>query len=129
MENSTLPAPIFLIAPPAAAAVFAQTLGRAAGVANAGGRVEPAITAQIGIRTGEHSRLTAADATPEIVAAIRAEVAALADGKRLLDDSESNIGRISFLHAVFPEAAFVWVFREPHRAVYDPGDTRPSTPQ
>ncbi|MFP5246207.1 MAG: TIGR03032 family protein, partial [Thermoanaerobaculia bacterium] len=70
----------------------------------------------------------AEDATPDAIAAIRQQAAALANGTRLLDVSQRNVLRAGFLAAVFPEASFVWVYREPHRAVYDPRETEPPTP-
>jgi uncharacterized protein (TIGR03032 family) len=40
-------------------------------------------------------------------------------GTRLLDASPSNMLRVPFLHALFPDATFVYVFRDPRRAIHD----------
>jgi len=124
MDNANIPAPIFLIAPPPAATVLLQALGHAEGVADSAGRIDGIIDRQCGLR----ARLTAADASPDAMAAIREEVAAIANGKQLADASPNNALRVAFLHEVFPDAAFVWVFREPLKSVYDPRDTSPLSP-
>ncbi len=116
--NANIPAPIFIVAPPVPAALLGQTLGRAEGVI-----VPDGFNELVTVHCGERERLTAADATPEVIAAIREGTETLAAGKRLLDASPHNLQRIPFLHAVFPEAAFVWIFREAVRAVYDPRDS------
>src|SRR5438067_5453431 len=60
--------PIFVVAPPrSGGAVLAETLARSAGIIDGRGRIEAAIDA----RCGGRDRLTAADATPEVVAALR----------------------------------------------------------
>ena len=99
--------PVFIVAPlGSGGALLADALARSAGVVGAGGRIEAAIEA----RCGGRERLTAADATPEIAAALRADLAS--DG-RLLDASPRHALRVPFLHAVFPDGTFVYVFREP----------------
>jgi uncharacterized protein (TIGR03032 family) len=125
METVNIPPPIFVLAPPAAAEIFEQTLGRSEDVFPSDGRLDALIAAH-GL---DRPQLTAADATTEIIAAIRGEIAKVAEGKRLLDTSMRNSFRTTFLLAVFPEAAFVWIFREPLRAVYDPRDTNPLPPE
>src|SRR5437764_784907 len=108
--------PVFMVAPlRSGGAQLADALARSAGAIAARGRIDAAIEA----RCGERERLTAADATPEIVTALRAE---LASDARLLDASPRHASRVPFLHAVFPDGTFVYVFREPRRAVYDLGD-------
>ncbi len=117
-------APIFIVAPPVSAALLSQVLGRVEGLVSAGERIDAAIAAHF----GDRARLTAADATPDVVTAIREQAARLAGDGRLLDLSPRNAQRVLFLRAVFPEAAIVWVFREPLRAVYDPRETSPLSP-
>ncbi|HEX3580944.1 MAG TPA: sulfotransferase, partial [Thermoanaerobaculia bacterium] len=110
--------PIFVVAPlRSGGAVLAETLARSNGVIDVRGRIDAAIDAHFGGR----ERLIAADATPEVVAALRAE---LASDARLLDASPRHASRVPFLHAVFPGATFVYVYREPRRAIYDLGDVR-----
>jgi len=108
--------PVFIIAPLRfGGALLADALARSAGGLAARGRIDAAIKA----RCGERERLTAADSTPEIVAALRAD---LASGARLLDASPRHASRVPFLQAVFPDGRFVYVYREPRRAVYDLGN-------
>ncbi|MEA2417191.1 MAG: hypothetical protein QOI58_3848 [Thermoanaerobaculia bacterium] len=108
--------PVFIIAPlRSGGALLADALARSAGGLAVRGRIDAAIKA----RCGERERLTAADATPEIVAALRAD---LASDARLLDASPRHASRVPFLQAVFPDGRFVYVYREPRRAVYDLGN-------
>lgn len=108
--------PIFIVAPlRSGGAVLAETLARSNGVIDARGRIDAAIDAHF----ADRDRLAAADATPEVVAALRAE---LSSDARLLDASPRHASRVPFLHAVFPGATFVYIYREPRRAVRDFGD-------
>ena len=108
--------PIFIVAPPrSGGALLIEALERSAEVIVAAGRMDAVISAQC----GERERLTAADATPDVVTALRAESSNIAGESRLLDASPRNPLRVPFLHAVFPAATFVYVYREPRRAVHD----------
>jgi uncharacterized protein (TIGR03032 family) len=98
--------PVFIVAPlRSGGALLADALARSAGGIVAQGRIDAAIEA----RCGGRERLTAADATPEIVAALRAE---LASDARLLDASPRHALRVPFLHAVFSDGTFVYVHRD-----------------
>lgn len=71
---------------------------------------------------GEDSnRREAADATPATAERIRAELRALDPGAgaagRAVDASPRNSLRVPFLDAVFPDASFVYVYREPRETV------------
>ena len=111
--------PVFIVAPlRSGGARLVDALAFSAGVIDARGRIDAAIEA----RCGKRERLTAADATPEIVAALRAELASEA---RLLDASPRHALRLPFLNAVFPDATFVYVYREPRRAVDDEESAQP----
>lgn len=104
-----MPDPIFVVAPlRSGGAVLAETLGRST----------CAIDAAIDAQCGGRDRVTAADATPEVIAALRA---AAASDARLIDASPRHASRVPFLHTVFPEATFVYVYREPRRAIHDLG--------
>jgi uncharacterized protein (TIGR03032 family) len=106
--------PIFIVAPPrSGSALLVESIGRSPGVI----QVPGAIDAVIGYR----DRLTAADATPEIVDAL----SKLAGPSRLLDASPRNLLRVPFLHAIFPDATFVYIYREPRRAVHEMGSDVP----
>ena len=73
----------------------------------------------------DSNRLTAADADPATAAAVRAGfLARLRDrdgqplpagrtGIRLLEKTPKNALRIPFLRAVFPDALFIYLYREP----------------
>jgi uncharacterized protein (TIGR03032 family) len=108
--------PIFVVAPPrSGGALLVDALRQSDGLVVVPGAVEAAIAA----RCGERERLEAADATPEVAAALREELSRVAGGSRLVDDSPRNLLRVPFLHAVFPEATFVYLYREPRRAVFE----------
>ena len=72
------------------------------------------------------NRLTAADATPEAVAALYAALApqlrdragrppAAGAAPRLLEKTPKNALRIPFLAAAFPEARFIFLHRDPRQ--------------
>ena len=108
--------PVFIVAAPrSGGALLIETLGRSEDAITVPGGMEAAIVAQCDGR----DRLTAADATPEVATALRGHLSNIAGKSRLLDASPRNILRVPFLHAVFPEATFVYIYREPRRAVYD----------
>jgi uncharacterized protein (TIGR03032 family) len=104
--------PIFIIATPAAgSALLARALSETPGVmlASLDGVIDRCV--------GNAERLTADDATAGMIASLRVEASAVAAGARLVDASPRNIGRIPFLRAVFPDASFVYVYRDPRRAI------------
>lgn len=76
----------------------------------------------------DSNRLTAADATPEVVAALRDRFHAVLhdrDGRkpapgervRMLEKTPKNALRIPFLRAVFPEAKFIYLHRDPRQVL------------
>ena len=77
----------------------------------------------------DSNRLTAQDAMPEPALRLRAALwaelrdrdgkrpGAEATGLRMLDATPANALRVSFLNAAFPDAVFVFVFREPREAL------------
>jgi hypothetical protein len=108
--------PIFIVAAPRSGGAFLEeTLAHAAEVVVAPGRIDRTIAELCGGR----DRLTAQDATPPITAALRDALAKIAGDSRLADASPQNAACVPFLHAVFPAATFVYVYREPRRAVFD----------
>jgi uncharacterized protein (TIGR03032 family) len=108
--------PIFVVAPPrSGSALLVETLRHAPDVLVAPGALDACIAA----RCGDRESLTATDATPEIAGALRDALATLAGDARLLDASPLHCQRVPFLHAVFPDATFVYVYREPRRALHD----------
>lgn len=108
--------PIFIVAPPRSGGrLLAEAFTRSPRIRVAPGAIDDAIT----VHCGACDRLTAADATPQIIDALRNEVATLAGESRLLDASTCHALRVPFLHKVFPEATFVYIYREPRRAIHD----------
>ena len=67
-------------------------------------------------RNFESHRLTAGDATPEVIAALRAHVSR-DDNRRYLASSARAALRIPFLRAVFPDAQFVYIYRDVHSEI------------
>jgi hypothetical protein len=118
--------PIFVVAPPQAGTHFvADALARSPGVRALGLAGQRAIDIEE-ITTEPESRqpsdrLTAADATPARSRRLRRELGRLVarvaaageDAGRLIDSTPRNALRVSFLDAVFEDASFVFVYREP----------------
>lgn len=108
--------PIFIVATPRSGGMLlAETLGRSPGVVRAPGALDGFIANLCGAR--EH--LDAAVATDDVAAALQQEMARLAGDSRLIDASPQHAWRVPFLHAVFPGATFVYVYRDPRRAALD----------
>jgi uncharacterized protein (TIGR03032 family) len=141
--------PIFVVAPPrSGAAAVVSALARAPGVVLSGGdngsvlddlpELHPAQ------RGWDSNRLTIADAKPEVVARVHESVhpgdgngAAAQEVEPEADDAENgaepsahrhlrpldgtpkNALRIPFLSAVFPDAAFVYVYRDPRESLQE----------
>ena len=108
--------PIFIVAAPRSGGAFLeQTLAHGADVVVAPGRVDVVIAELCSGR----ERLTGENATPQVAAALRDALAKIAGESRLADASPQNVARVPFLHAVFPGATFIYVYREPRRALFD----------
>ncbi|MEO8036162.1 MAG: TIGR03032 family protein [Acidobacteriota bacterium] len=106
--------PVFILAvPDTASALLTAALGNSTGVVKSAG----AFDATIASLCGSAVRPSADAATPEVVAALLEQLARIAPASRLLDASPDNVQRIPFLHAVFPEAKFVCLFREPRHTI------------
>lgn len=119
---------IVLSAPRSGSTLLFETLSRVPGLFTIGGEshavIEPIDALRPGGGTVESNRLTAADATPEIIKRLRVEFAQLLrdrDGHapspgaavRLLEKTPKNALRVPFLQQVFPDALFVFLHREP----------------
>jgi uncharacterized protein (TIGR03032 family) len=117
--------PVFVVAPPRSGApLVSAVLSSSSDITGSSNRVPwnelPGIHPQE--RGWESDRLTAEHATPEVVEAWQQESVALADDEqaetaRLLDGSPKNALRIPFLDALFPDARFVYVYREPRKTL------------
>ena len=127
-RDPVLDRPIFIVSPPrSGSSLLFETLAKAPGLATVGGESHvlmesiPAISPAP--RGWESNRLTAADAVASTVAPLRdrfraalrdrAGAAPAADPVRMLEKTPKNALRIPFLAAAFPEARFIYLYRDP----------------
>jgi hypothetical protein len=118
--------PVFIISPPrSGSTLLFETLARAPGLYTIGGESHALIESIPGLplrhRDFSSNRLLAVDATPAVVAELRARFRNRArdrDGHpppsrfRLLEKTPKNALRIPFLQEAFPEARFVYLHRD-----------------
>ncbi len=123
--------PVFIIAAPrSGSTLLFETLACSPGFNSFGGEAHWLIEDHAALRPGapglDSNRLTGADAGPEIIAAIRqAALARLegpggktpAAGVPLLEKTPKNALRIPFLKKVFPDARFIFLWRDPRENV------------
>lgn len=118
--------PIFVVAPPQSGATFLHdALSALPGVRSLGvpGRavLDRAEEVDPANRDYDSGRRTAADASPPTADRIATELRYLLTdrggeptaGRRLVDATPRNALRIPFLDAIFPDACFLYVYREP----------------
>lgn len=125
--------PLFIIsAPRSGSTLLFETLSAAPGLYTIGNEshqliegIPPLNPAQRGY---DSNRLTAADATPDVASALRTRFQAALhdrDGRppapgvpvRMLEKTPKNALRIPFLRAVFPEARFIYLHRDPRQVL------------
>lgn len=119
---------VILSAPRAGSTLLFETLAQASGVYTIGGESHRLIESIDALRPGggtvTSNRLTAAEATPAIVAELQRRFAsrlrdrdrlapAAGAGARLLEKTPKNALRVPFLLQVFPDARFIFLQREP----------------
>jgi hypothetical protein len=123
--------PVFIVSPPrSGSTLLFETLAGAPGLFTTGGENHAAIETIPGLqlrhRDFDSNRLQAADATPEVVRELRARFLDKSrdrDGRapagrfRLLEKTPKNALRIPFLMAAFPEARFVYLYRDPRQVI------------
>jgi hypothetical protein len=125
--------PIFLVAPPrSGAALLDRTLARSPNVwsLDAGSYFAVQAIAELANGGRDSERLTADDAQPVIAEALRGACRGAfrqlhdwsPEGEgivppRLLEGTPRNALRVAFLDAVFPDAAFVYLYREPGETI------------
>ena len=120
--------PIFIVSSPrSGSTLLFETLSKAPGLATIGSESHALMEAIPGVspaaRNWDSNRMTAAEATPAIVAALRERfrgalrdrtgAAIGANPVRMLEKTPKNALRIPFLAAAFPEARFIYLHRDP----------------
>lgn len=133
-EKNVFNRPIFIVSSPrAGSSLLFETLAQAPGVWTIGGESHRLIEGIEGLhpaaREYHSNRLTAEDASPEAVrrleAAFRAELRdrdghappSEARGLRLLEKTPKNSLRVPFLAAAFPDALFLYLYRDPRETI------------
>jgi uncharacterized protein (TIGR03032 family) len=131
--SSRFERPIFIIAPPRSGTTLAfETLSRSPSVWTIGGESHRIIEGIVSLRPAAHgwesNRLSEGDASEQIKEALcRRFLAELRDRNggrpapdgavRLLEKTPKNALRIPFLNALFPDAVFVYIHREPEESL------------
>jgi len=123
---------IILSAPRSGSTLLFETLAKAPGLFTIGGESHRAIESVPELRPAtrgfDSSRLLAADATATVIAALRRNFAeALRDREgrppapaaavRLLEKTPKNSLRLPFLRQVFPDAHYIYLYREPRQVL------------
>ncbi len=126
--------PIFLVsAPRSGSSLLFETLAQAPGLLSIGGESHAAIEQIEALHPRRHgwdsNRLTAADATLESIARLTESFRARlrdrdgnapdpgARGLRFVEKTPKNALRVPFLAAAFPDACFVYLYRDPRETV------------
>jgi len=124
--------PVFLVSPPrSGSTLLFETLARAKNVYTIGHESHALIEGVPGLsartRSFESNRLVAEDATEEVVNALRRRFYAELrdrDGRppvygpvRMLEKTPKNSLRVPFLAKAFPEALFVYLYRDPRQTL------------
>lgn len=126
--------PVFIVSPPrSGSSLLFETLAQSRSVCTIGGESHGIIegSTAFGVlgaaaRDYESNRLDADDATPEVIAALRERFRRRAfnrhgektfDRIRLLEKTPKNALRIPFLTRVFPDALFVYLYRDPREVL------------
>lgn len=124
--------PVFIVSSPrAGSSLLFETLAKAPGVFAPPGEshriIEGIADLHPSARAWESNRLTAADATPEVVQKLeRRFLDALRDRRgqmrlpervRMLEKTPKNALRIPFLKAAFPDALFIYLYRDPRATI------------
>ncbi len=126
-EVPLLEKPVFIVAAPrSGSTLLFETLACSAAFNTFGGEAHWLVEAVESLRPGapgiDSNRLTAAHASPEVVDLIRQAALARLQGPmrsapapdaRLLEKTPKNSLRIPFLKQVFPDARFIFLWRDP----------------
>jgi len=124
--------PVFIVsAPRSGSTLLFETLSRSPSVRTIGQESHAVIEGIVELGPSRHgwmsNRLTEADATPDVARALQDrfwEAVAEHHGRdgltppvRLLEKTPKNALRVPFLNAVFPEARFIYLVRDPHESI------------
>jgi hypothetical protein len=124
--------PVFIVSPPrAGSTLLFRTLWRSPMVFTPGGEshaiIEGIERLHPAHRDWESNRLTADDATPEVATELEARFLAelrARDGSRvlptrvrMLEKTSKNLLRIPFLRALYPDAFFIYLHRDPRETI------------
>ncbi|MDE2226067.1 MAG: sulfotransferase [Xanthomonadaceae bacterium] len=126
--------PVFIVSPPrSGSSLLFETLAQGRNVCTIGGESHGIIEGKTAFgmlgaaaRGYESNRLDALDATPEIVAALRERFRRRAFDRngekvagriRLLEKTPKNALRTPFLAKVFPDALFIYLYRDPKQVL------------
>lgn len=126
--------PVFVVSPPrSGSSLLFETLAQSPDACTIGGESHGIIEGNTAFgvlgaaaRGYESNRLDAGDATPEVVAALRERFRRRAFNRngekvsgriRLLEKTPKNSLRIPFLAKVFPDALFVYLYRDPRQVL------------
>jgi LPS sulfotransferase NodH len=127
MRDVRLDRPVFIVSPPrSGSSLLFRTMMQAPGAFTIGGESHALIESVPSLhpreRGWESNRLTAADATPEVVETLAARFAAALRDRgggrpqgpaRMIEKTPKNSLRVPFLAAAFPDALFVYLHRDP----------------
>lgn len=124
--------PVFILSPPrSGSTLLFETLVQASGLYSIGGESHQIIEGMPQLhpagRNFDSNALSEADATPEISAILRKnffDALRDRDGRpagsrpvRIIEKTPKNTLRISFLNKVFPEAQFIYLYRDPRQVI------------
>lgn len=123
--------PVFIVSPPrSGSSLLFETLARSPDAFTTGGESHGLIEGIEGLGVDharrDSNRLTASDATPDVVTALRERFLGAAFDRmrrppqarfRLLEKTPKNSLRIPFLAEAFPDAHFVYLYRDPRQSL------------
>ena len=130
-SSTRIEQPIFIISPPrSGSSLLFETLARAPALFTIGREshavIESIKSLSASARDYESNALDAEDARPEVVAALQQHFLSELrdrDGKaasgpvRMLEKTPKNALRVRFLAAAFPDARFVYLYRDPRETI------------